>query len=325
MTFSHVPVLPSEVLSVLRPGPGETYVDCTAGLGGHASHVASVIKARSWDEAGGSGATVVLCDLDSSNLARAGGAVARAADGKVRVVPLQGNFAQVPYALESRGVAADMLLADFGFASTQVDDAARGFSFQREGPLDMRMDPSAKVDAATLVASLSERELASIIEEFGEERNARRIAKKLVQERTRGPILTTTHLAELIRGVVGRQASGGIDPATRTFQALRIAVNDEIGSINALMAAVDAEVRRVMAGHGRWLRPGARLAFITFHSLEDRPVKQTLVGLIRAGAEDLTGGVMTAGEEELRVNPRARSAKLRAIRVPGLAATSRAG
>ena len=107
--------------------------------------------------------------------------------------------------------------------------------------------------------------------------------------------------------------------------ALIIAVNDEIGSINALMAAVDAEVRRVMAGHGRWLRPGARLAFITFHSLEDRPVKQTLVGLIRAGAEDLTGGVMTAGEEELRANPRARSAKLRAIRVPGLAVTPRAG
>jgi len=317
VSFSHVPVLPAEVLAVLRPAPGETYVDCTAGLGGHASQVASVIKAGPWDAAAGSGATVVLCDLDAGNLARAGGAVAHAGDGKVNVVPLQGNFAQVPYALESRGLAADMLLADFGFASTQVDDAARGFSFQREGPLDMRMDPSAKVDAATLVASLSERELASIIEEFGEERNARRIAKKLVQERARGPILTTTHLAELIRGVVGRQASGGIDPATRTFQALRIAVNDEIGSINALMAAVDAEVRRVRAGHGHWLRPGARLAFITFHSLEDRPVKRTLAGLIREGAEDLTRGIVTATEQEVRGNPRSRSAKLRAIRVPG--------
>jgi 16S rRNA (cytosine1402-N4)-methyltransferase len=127
-------------------------------------------------------------------------------------------------------------------------------------------------------------------------------------------------LAELIRGVVGRQASGGIDPATRTFQALRIAVNDEIGSINALMAAVDAEVRRLLAGHaghGRWLRPGARLAFITFHSLEDRPVKRTLAGLIREGAEDLTRGIVTATEQEVRGNPRSRSAKLRAIRVPG--------
>jgi 16S rRNA (cytosine1402-N4)-methyltransferase len=124
-------------------------------------------------------------------------------------------------------------------------------------------------------------------------------------------------LAELIRGVVGRQASGGIDPATRTFQALRIAVNDEIGSINALMAAVDAEVRRVRAGHGHWLRPGARLAFITFHSLEDRPVKRTLAGLIREGAGDLTRGIVTATEQEVRGNPRSRSAKLRAIRVPG--------
>jgi len=320
--FSHVPVLPAEVLEVLRPGPGETYVDCTAGLGGHASQVASVMNALPSQPGTAGGARVVLCDLDAGNLSRASGAVAHAADGKLDVVTLQGNFAQVPWALESRGLAADMLLADFGFASTQVDDASRGFSFQREGPLDMRMDPSAKVDAATLVASLSERELASIFEEFGEERNARRIAKKLVQERARGPILTTTHLAELIRGVVGRQASGGIDPATRTFQALRIAVNDEIGSINALMAAVDAEARRVLAGqsgqsgHGRWLRPGARLAFITFHSLEDRPVKRTLAGLIHAGAEDLTRGVVTASEQEVQANPRSRSAKLRAVRLP---------
>lgn len=315
-----------EVFTALSPKVGETYVDCTAGLGGHAAAMAVRL-------AGGEGkGTVVLCDLDQGNLERASGAVSRATDGMVRVVTMQGNFAQVPYEMESRGIVVDMVLADFGFASPQVDDARRGFSFQREGPLDMRMDVSAPSTAADLVASLSERELAQIIDEYGEERNARRIAKKLVQERAKGPILTTTHLAELIRGVVGWQASGGIDPATRTFQALRIAVNDEIGSINALLAAVTAEARRVMSGRvatdggsggssggggGRWLRPGSRLAFITFHSLEDRPVKQAFAELIKLGAEDLTGGMQRASDEEIAGNPRSRSAKLRAIRLPG--------
>lgn len=309
-----------EVLKVLSPRSGETYVDCTAGLGGHAAAMAERV-AGGVDGVG----TVVLCDLDEANLERASGAVSRAADGSVRVVTMQGNFAQVPYEMESRGLVVDMMLADFGFASPQVDDARRGFSFQREGPLDMRMDVRSPSSAADLVASLSERELAQIIDEYGEERHARRIARKLVQERAKGPILTTTHLAELIRGVVGWQASGGIDPATRTFQALRIAVNDEIGSINALLAAVAAEARRVMSGGGqgrsggggRWLRPGSRLAFITFHSLEDRPVKQVFADLMKLGAEDLSGGMQRASEEEIAGNPRSRSAKLRAIRLPG--------
>ena len=194
----------------------------------------------------------------------------------------------------------------------------------------MRMDVGANATAADLVASMGERELAQIIEEYGEERNARRIAKKLVQERTKGPILTTTHLAELIRGVVGWQASGGIDPATRTFQALRIAVNDEIGSINALLTAVVAEAKRVMAaranpddelggvagGSRRWLRAGSRLAFITFHSLEDRPVKRACAELVKLGAIDVTDGMVRATEEEIARNPRSRSAKLRAISLP---------
>ncbi len=165
-----------EVLSVLSPRAGETYVDCTAGLGGHAAAMATHV-------AGGEPAgRVVLCDLDQGNLERASGAVSRAANGMVQIVTMQGNFAQVPYEMESRGIVVDMLLADFGFASPQVDDAQRGFSFQREGPLDMRMDVGAPATAADLVASLSERELAQIIDEYGEERNARRIAKKLVQE-----------------------------------------------------------------------------------------------------------------------------------------------
>jgi len=318
-----------EVLAALSPRAGETYVDCTAGLGGHAAQVATRLVGAGGAGVGGGGGTVVLCDLDQGNLDRASGAVAHAADGKVSLVAMQGNFAQVPYALEGKGLCADMLLADFGFASPQVEDAKRGFSFQRDGPLDMRMDVGATATAADLVASLGERELAQIIEEYGEERNARRIAKKLVQERTKGPILTTTHLAELIRGVVGWQASGGIDPATRTFQALRIAVNDEIGSINALLTAVSAEARRVMAARAslvdgpdeeqrsrRWLKPGSRLAFITFHSLEDRPVKRVCAELVKLGAIDVTDGMVRATEEEIARNPRSRSAKLRAISLP---------
>ncbi len=338
VALSHLPVMLTQVLRVLQPAPGETYADCTAGLGGHAAAVASAISATPWDEVSQSGATIVLGDLDSGNLRHASGAVSQAAMG-IRLIGLQGNFAQIPYALESRGMKADMLLADFGFASPQVDDAARGFSFMRDGPLDMRMDQTSPTTAAVLVASMSERELTQMIEEYGEEHQARRIAKKLVQERAHTPILSTTHLAELIRGVVGHRNAGGIDPATRTFQALRIAVNDEIGSINALMAAIAVECRRVIdaaigsdsdggsiqkSGRvsgggigGRWLRPGARLAFITFHSLEDRPVKQTLSELIKRGAEDLTDGVERADEVEVATNPRSRSAKLRAIKLPG--------
>jgi len=301
----HIPVLLQPVLDLLSPREGEIFIDCTAGLGGHASAVAQLLGPKG---------TVVLNDLDSGNLSVASGAVSQACAG-INLTSLHGNFAQVPYALESRGLQANLLLADFGFASSQVDTPARGFSFRYEGPLDMRMDTSRGVTAAELVAGSSEQELTKMLLEFGEERHARRIAKKLVQVRREQPILTTTHLAELVRGVVGY--AGGIDPATRTFQALRIAVNDELGSIEALLAAVTAEVLGYLRHRRhRWLAPGARLVFITFHSLEDRPVKRALQELVLAGGENLSGGLIRGDDAEVHVNPRARSAKLRGLRLP---------
>jgi 16S rRNA (cytosine1402-N4)-methyltransferase len=212
-------------------------------------------------------------------------------------------------------------------------DAARGLSFQREGPLDMRFDPSSPVTAAELVESLPEAELARILREYGEEPGARRIARKLVEARSAGPISTTGQLAQLVRSVAGRRPErGGIDPATRTFQALRIAVNDELGSLTALLEAVRVGARRSRlaetdsppnATRGAdkprsWLRPGARVAIISFHSLEDRPVKRAFAEVVSEGlAVRLTGKPRAAGEEEVWRNPRARSAKLRAIRIAG--------
>lgn len=299
----HIPVLLTPVLTLLAPKMGECYVDATAGLGGHAREVAKSLDAAS---------TVVLNDLDPANLATAT-EVVKSSGTPATLCTLQGNFAQIPYALETRNLKANMLLADFGFASPHVDNPARGFSFRHDGPLDMRMDNTKGVTAAELVASLTENELCKMIEEFGEDRNARRIAKKLVQARAQGPILTTTRLAELIRGVVGPMP-GGIDPATRAFQALRIAVNDELGSIAALLAAVEADAGLVLGGRaGNWLTKGSRICFITFHSLEDRPVKQAFARLVRLGARDLSGGVVVADEQEQQLNPRSRSAKLRAI------------
>jgi 16S rRNA (cytosine1402-N4)-methyltransferase len=304
MAYGHVPVLLEACLRVLDPKPGEVYVDCTAGLGGHAAAVAEKL---------GEG-EVVLNDADPLNMAVASERV-RSLGVRVRV--LTGNFAEVPNRLAAAGVRADMVLADLGFASTQVDDPSRGFSFSRDGPLDMRMDPSLPVSAADLVNGLPEAELAELIRRYGEERAARRIASKLVRARAERPILTTARLADLVRSAAGGRGDGGIDPATRTFQALRIAVNDEIGSLEALLEAAVRDAERISNNQPtEWLKPGARFAVISFHSLEDRPVKRAMERLERLGAEDLTGGAVTAGDEEVSANPRARSAKLRAARLP---------
>lgn len=208
-----------------------------------------------------------------------------------------------------------MVLADLGFSSNQVETAGRGFSFQRDGPLDMRLDPTSPVTAADLVASTPERELARLIREFGDEPAAGKIARKLVDSRRSGPISTTGQLAELIRSVVGRRP-GSIDPATKTFQALRIAVNDELGSLSSLLAAVERGARVAASGGAGWLNQGARVAIISFHSLEDRLVKQGFASLVAAGAAlALTRRPMEGSESEVAENPRARSAKLRGIQV----------
>lgn len=335
------------VVALLAPAPGETFADATAGLGGHAAAIARAV--------GPTGA-VILNDLDPANLAFATGRVAREAP-ETKIVSVNANFASLPHAAPFRdaggsggsggGGRAHMLLADLGFASTQVDDASRGFSFNKDGPLDMRYQSSGGVgggigvSAADLVNQASEAELARIIAEFGEERFAKSIARKIALTRATAPIQTTTQLAHVVRSVV-RGMPGAIDPATRTFQALRIAVNDEMGSLDAFLSAILDDAKRSRdALPTRWLAPGARIVIISFHSLEDRRVKAaflkgrkegTLVDVAPASSAAVGGSgggggdasglarlaldqIAEATDEEIRANPRARSAKVRAARL----------
>jgi 16S rRNA (cytosine1402-N4)-methyltransferase len=310
---THIPVLPTEVLELLSPKPGEVYVDCTAGLGGHAASVAAHLVAQ-----GAPCGTIVLNDVDPGNLERATRRVQDAAAG-VTVVAIQGNFADLPRKLSERSLVANMVLADLGFASTQVDDPARGFSFSKDGPLDMRLDPTLPVTAEELVSTLPESELAELIRTYGEDREAGRIARKLVRERAHSPITTTGRLAEIVRSAVPKRFDPhSIDPATRTFQALRIAVNDEIGSLEALLAGIERGAKAVHEGRPSWLAQGGRVALISFHSLEDRPVKRSFAEFASKGwVKLLTAGPIGPGDEEASRNPRSRSAKLRVCRVGG--------
>jgi 16S rRNA (cytosine1402-N4)-methyltransferase len=319
---SHVPVLLHEVLAALDPKAGETFADCTAGLGGHACAVAKRM---------GRG-TIVLNDVDPANLDRASANVREAWGGQGlealgthgleahATVAVRGNFAELPHVLRERGICADMILADLGFASNQIEDASRGFSFQRDGPLDMRLDPTLPVHAGHLVNSAPESELVRILTEYGEESGARRIARKLVDVRSAKPIATTAELAGAVHAALGF-SGGPIDPATRTFQALRIAVNDELGSLEGLLGLVEQACGELAAGRATWLAKGARVAIISFHSLEDRLVKQAFGRIAKTyakdGAKELTKHPVTVSEAELGWNPRARSAKLRCVRVCG--------
>jgi len=333
----HIPVLLDEVLEWLDPKPGQTFLDCTAGLGGHAGAIAPRLRARPPGPVG----TIVLNDMDGTNLARAEAVVraalhaalqtlptahaASATHPSTTVVTFRGNFAEAPRRMIEAKLSADLVLADLGFSSNQISDPARGFSFANDGPLDMRLDPTAPLTAADLVNSLPESELAEIIAEFGEDPAAVKIARKLVQERRREPITTTSRLADLVRSSRGpHHDRSATDPATKAFQALRIAVNDELGSLDAFLAAVVRGALEVKSGVGSvpatrpWLSPGARVAVIGFHSLEDRRVKRTFLELQERGlAQILTSTPITASEKELHANPRARSAKLRAIQIAG--------
>ncbi len=305
----HIPVLVDEVLSILAPKPGEVFLDCTAGLGGHAAAIAARL---------GPSGTVILNDLDAANLAHAEARI-KSLPSAPKVFALHGSFVEAPRKLAAGGLVANCILADLGFASNQVDDPSRGLAFSREGPLDMRLNPLTGRSAKDLVNTLTEAELARIIAEFGEERFARRVALRIVEARRIQPIETTSQLADIIRSAVPRttnsDGSRGIDPATRTFQALRMAVNDELGHLAAFLDAV-SDAATGFKGAPKWLAPGARVAIITFHSLEDRPVKQSFADLTRRDvATDLSRKPLVAGDEETRRNPRARSAKLRAIQL----------
>jgi len=288
---THVPVLVSEALELLRPDRGGLFVDCTVGLGGHA---------RALLERGAT--RIVGIDRDPQALAIAGSTLAPWAD---RVELVHADFRALDEVLDSRGLQrVDGALADLGVSSLQFDAPGRGFSFQRDERLDMRMDPTTGETAADLVARSTERELADAIYAYGEERFSRRIARAIVEARREQPIETTGRLAAIVRRALPWRGPSRIDPATRTFQAIRIWVNRELEGLDRFLTAA---VRR--------LRTGARLVVITFHSLEDRIVKHTLRALEKrgdSGVKVLTKKPIIPGGEEVQRNPRARSAKLRA-------------
>ena len=287
----HVPVLREEVLALLQPRPGGHYLDATVGLGGHAEAVL---------QASAPSGMLLGVDRDGEALALAR---QRLAPFGPRVSLIPGRYEELAD-LPGIGKAYDGILFDLGASSLQLDSAERGFSFGREGSLDMRMDRSTGQTAADLVNRLSERDLADLIFRWGEERWSRRIARAIVTARQQAPIRTTTELASIVAGAVPRRAwPRHIHPATRTFQALRIVVNDELTGLGpALEAAVGL------------VRPGGRVAAISFHSLEDRIVKQTWRRLESSRqARVLTKHPITPGEAEVAGNPRARSAKLRAV------------
>jgi 16S rRNA (cytosine1402-N4)-methyltransferase len=285
----HVPVLTAEVLAALDPSRGGVFVDCTVGLGGHARALVAAGATR-----------LVGIDRDAEALRVAAAALAEWGD---RIELVHADYRDLPRVLDARGIdAIDGAVADLVVSSMQLDEAGRGFSFQRDEPLDMRMDRSCGDTAAERLAVVDEAELADVIFQYGEERRSRAVARAIVGARRVAPIDTTARLASIVRRVVAR--SGRIDPATRTFQALRIWVNGELDGLETFLRAACAR-----------LRPAGRLALVTFHSLEDRPVKHTLRAI--AAENDafrvLTKKSIVPGDDEIRQNPRARSARLRAI------------
>jgi 16S rRNA (cytosine1402-N4)-methyltransferase len=290
----HIPVLLDQVLQVLDPHSGQTIVDCTLGLGGHSKAILERLKPTG---------RLIAIDFDPANIELA----------RARLTPTGGrfdlfhnNFAALPTILTQAGIErVDGILADLGVASPQIDDSARGFSYRRPGPLDMRMDPTRGQPASALIARLSEKELAEAFLQLGDETDAPQIARLIVQQRALHPITTTEHLMALIcqaRDFTLQRAAGAkLHPAARTFQALRILVNRELANLDRVLA--------VLPG---CLNPGGTAAIISFHSGEDRRVKSAF----REAKDNnlfasISAGPLMATAEEQKLNPRSRSAKLR--------------
>ena len=291
MAALHEPVMVPEVLEWLEPSRGGLFVDCTLGLGGHT---------RALLEAGAD--RVVGLDRDPSALALAAEALAPFGN---RVELVHADYRDLGRVLDERGIGAVAgAMADLGVSSLQLDAEGRGFSFRRDEPLDMRMDTSRGPTAADLLRDVEEQELADVIFNFGEERHSRRVARAIVHARRDAAIDTTARLAAIVRRAVPHKGHQRIDPATRTFQALRIWVNRELDGLDGFLAEA-----------ARRLRANARLAVITFHSLEDRIVKHTFRALEKTaeGLRILTKRPLTPADDEVARNPRAHSAKLRVI------------
>ncbi len=310
MTSRHVPVLAGELVEVLDPGPGDTAVDCTFGAGGHARLVADRLVP---------GGTLICIDRDP--------AAEEEFEDFAREAPCDAHFVRMDFAaglerLRAEGMGADLVYFDLGVSSMQVDSRARGFSYSSDAPIDMRMDPAQPLDAREIVNHWDERRLAKLFRAYGEERYARQIARAVVNRRGRAPLETTNELVEVVASAIPapvrhRFAAG--HPARRVFQALRIAVNDELALLDSALPEA-------------WslLRSEGRLAAISFHSLEDRRVKRFLADRARGcvcppelpvcacgrtpEAEVLAPGGLVAAPREVAVNPRARSARLRAAR-----------
>lgn len=305
MDAGHIPVLLHECIENLNIRPDGIYVDGTLGMGGHSEQIAGRLTSG----------TLVGIDRDETAIARAGARLAPFGD-RVRLV--HGNFRDTAAILDRLGIdAVDGMLFDLGVSSPQLDDAARGFSYKQDAPLDMRMDESAALTAREVVNTYSYEELRRILFEYGEERYAPAIAKRICQHREQKPIETTLELADIIRSAMPASALREKQhPAKRSFQAIRIAVNDELGELPPMLDAAEKN-----------LKPGGRLAVITFHSLEDRIVKKKLQELAQGcicppefpvcvcgrkpKVKLITRKPIVSGEEELAENPRARSAKLR--------------
>ena len=286
----HEPVMVAEVLEHLAPARGGVFVDCTVGYGGHTKAMLHAGASR-----------VIGLDRDPDALGHAGAALASEAS---RVELVHSDYRRLDEILDARGITGvDGILADLGVSSMQLDEAGRGFSFRRDEPLDMRMDRTSGLTAAEMIRDADERTLADVIYEFGEERHARRIARAIVEARDRSAVDSTGRLAEVVRRAVPRKGYSRIDPATRTFQAIRIWVNRELEGLDVFLTQA-----------ARRLRPGGRMAVIAFHSLEDRIVKHTLRSLQATGDIGLTIRTkrpVVPSEAEVERNPRARSAKLR--------------
>ncbi len=303
---AHTPIMVAEILRGLNIDPTSTIVDGTFGGGGHSRAICQHL---------GPHGHLIAIDRDLEAVERA---KSLANEVAVRIDAVHASYADLPDILDQLSVqAVDGMLLDLGLSSIQLDDAGRGFSFMSEGPLDMRFDTTRGETAAQLIRRLPERDLADLIYEFGEERQSRRIARAIVAERQRRAIETTSDLAEIVSRSVGGRRGARIHPATRTFQALRIAVNDELGELRrGLEAGIDA------------LRPGGRFAVIAFHSLEDRLVKRLFTDEVRGcicppeqpictcGREQRLRWVdrlLRASDDEIAENPRARSARLRLV------------
>jgi 16S rRNA (cytosine1402-N4)-methyltransferase len=283
----------AEVLEHLEPSRGGLFIDCTVGLGGHA---------RALLEGGAS--RLIGLDRDPAAVDAARGALSGFGD---RVDVVHADYRRLNAVLDERGVTkVDGVLVDLGVSSMQLDAPGRGFSFRQDAPLDMRMDTTAGPTAAEAIREVDERTLADLIYEFGEERHSRRVARAIVAARVQAPIETTGRLADIVRRAIPRKGYSRIDPATRTFQAIRIWVNRELEGLDAFLG--DAARRLAVDG---------RMVVITFHSLEDRIAKHTLRALQNDdfGLRIRTKRPMVPGEAEVERNPRARSAKLRAAEI----------